>query len=82
MKHESRFKTLILSEVILILKEKEQALLESSRQHSTNSQKEILEQVGISRLSVTDMTLEFDRNWFEFPNPFVQVSFHLIRMAL
>ncbi|WP_281504349.1 carbohydrate kinase family protein [Streptococcus uberis] len=61
MKNESHFKILILSEVIPILKEKEQALLESSRQHPTNSQKEISEQVGISRLSVTDMTLEFNR---------------------
>ena len=77
MKNESRFKILILSEVILILKEKEQALLESSRQHPTNSQKEILEQVGISRLSVTDMTLEFNRNWFEFRNQFVRFLFHL-----
>ena len=61
MENESHFKTLILSEVIPILKEKEQALLESSRQYPTNSQKEISEQVGISRLSVTDMTLEFNR---------------------
>ena len=51
MENESHFKTLILSEVIPILKEKEQALLESSRQYPTNSQKEISEQVGISRLS-------------------------------